>query len=83
MEKALQQPAVHGHKTINFIVQRSLLNVSNVSMRLVCASVGCGLGSLIAGEPKFYPKLGTVLGFTLGDFLGFSLFCTISAHNNS
>ena len=50
-------------------------NFARVSCRLVFASVGVGFGSLITvAEPKVLPqavgKLGTVLGFAVGDFCG-------------
>ena len=58
------------------MVARALVSHMSVALAmLVFASVGVGFGSLITvAEPKVLPqavgKLGTVLGFAVGDFCG-------------
>ena len=52
-----------------------------MSVRLVSASIGVGLGSLVAiGEPKLWPtagKVGTIVGFAIGDYAGGKLVDTL------
>ncbi|WZN63516.1 hypothetical protein HKI87_07g50650 [Chloropicon roscoffensis] len=61
--------------SLEYFQRQTASNFARVSCRLVFASVGVGFGSLITvAEPKVLPqavgKLGTVLGFAVGDFCG-------------
>ncbi|UPQ97942.1 hypothetical protein HOP50_02g12390 [Chloropicon primus] len=61
--------------SLDYFQRHTLSNFVRVSSRFVFASVGVGVGSLISiNEPKVLPaafgKLGTVLGFAAGNFLG-------------
>jgi len=60
---------------LDYFQHHTFLNMTRVGVRLVFASIGVGLGSLIyvSFEPKVLPavtKVGTVAGFALGDFCG-------------
>ena len=53
-------------------------NIVNVTVRLGCASVACGIGSLVSGESQAFPRLGTVVGMALGDFVGSAIVLNIN-----
>jgi len=70
-----------GEDALDYFQYHTFWNITRVSVRLVSASIGVGLGSLVAiGEPKLWPtagKVGTIVGFAIGDYAGGKLVDTL------